>query len=187
MPHATSVTRSERDQRARQAVARRRPTLRADLVYDAFFGGGIAGSAIAVFFMIADFLEGRMLRTPALMGSALFDRVGQTATESAGLDMVAYFSILHFATFALLSVALSYLCRRSRLVEGHLLVMAALVFAVLTAVILAADWLVMPGVVSSLGYGRVLLANAITGFALAFFMKWSHVPGRYGGPGPTEA
>ena len=183
MPHATSVPRSER---ARQPVARRRPTLTADLVYDAFFGGGIAGSAIAVFFLVADFLEGRALHTPALMGTALFDRTAQTATDVAGLDMVAYFSVLHFATFALLAVALSYLCRRSRLVEGHVLVMAALVFAVLTGLILVADWLAMPGVVSSLGYGRVLLANAITGFALAVFMKWSHVPGRYGGPGPID-
>jgi len=155
-------------------------------VYDGFFGGGIAGSTIALFFLALDLLEGRPLYTPAMMGAALFDRVAATSVETIRLDMVAYFSILHFATFALLSVGLSYLCRISRLVEGHVLVMTALVFSVLTAVILAADWVAMPGVVAALGYGQVLLANALTGLALAAFMKWSHQPGRYGGPGPAE-
>jgi hypothetical protein len=61
--------------------------------------------------------------------------------------------------------------------------MAAMVFAVLSAAILIADWLFMPGVVGTLGYGQVILANALTGLALATFMKWSHRPGRYGGDG----
>jgi hypothetical protein len=159
----------------------------ADLVYDAFFGGGVAGSVIALFFLGIDLFEGRALYTPAVMGAALFSQVAASSVETARLDMVALFSVLHFATFALLAVALSYLCRRSRLVEGHVLVMTTLVFAVLTAVILVADRLVMPGVVETLGYGRVFLANALTGLALAAFMKWSHQPGRYGGPGLPQS
>jgi hypothetical protein len=190
MAHATSAPNRERRGEpaggSRQALARRRPSLTADLVYDAFFGGGISGSVIALFFLAIDIIEGRPLYTPSMMGAALFGGVAPASVETVRLDMVAYFSILHFATFALLSVALSYLCRVSRLVEGHVLVMTALVFAVLTVVILAADWLMMPGVVGTLGYGRVLIANALTGLALAAFMKWSHKPGRYGGPGPTE-
>jgi hypothetical protein len=156
------------------------------LVYDAFFGGGIGGSTIGLFFLLMDVLEGRPLYTPAMMGAVLFDRVAAASVETVRLDMVAYFSMLHFATFALLSLGLSYVCRVSRLVEGHVAVMTALVFSVLTAVILAADWLFMPGVVETLGYGQVLFANALTGLALAAFMKWSHRPGRYGGDGPVE-
>jgi hypothetical protein len=190
MAHATSAPHRERrgdsSSDSRQALARRRPSLTADLVYDAFFGGGIAGSVIALFFLALDIAGGSPLYTPAMMGSALFGGVTPASVETIRLDMVAYFSILHFATFALLSVALSYLCRVSRLVEGHVLVMTGLAFAVLTVVILAADWLLMPGVVGTLGYGRVLAANALTGLALAAFMKWSHKPGRYGGPGPEE-
>jgi len=184
MAHATSAPPGRR---ARQPLARRRPTLTADLVFDAFYGGGIGGSTTALFFLLIDVLDGRPLFTPSMIGAVLFDGAAAASVETIRLNMVAYFSIVHFATFALLSVALSYVCRRSRLVEGHTLVMAALVFSVLTAVILAADWLFMPGVVATLGYGQVLLANALTGFALAAFMKWSHRPGRYGGDGPTES
>ncbi len=189
MAHATSAPREQRDQRApgaRQGLARRRPSLTTDLIYDAFFGGGIAGSVIALFFLALDIVGGSPLITPAMMGAALFGGVTPSSVETIRLDMVAYFSVLHFVTFAILSVALSYLSRVSRLVEGHVLVMTGLAFAVLTVVILAADWLVMPGVVGTLGYGQVLAANALTGFALAVFMKWSHKPGRYGGPGPEE-
>ncbi|MGE0158387.1 MAG: hypothetical protein AB7T31_03180 [Gemmatimonadales bacterium] len=197
MAHATSAGRStgrharyraegEAGSETRQALARRRPSLTADLVYDAFFGGGIAGSAIALFMLVVDALEGQPLHTPAMMGAVLFDRVAASSVETVRLDMVSYFSIVHFATFAVLAVALSYVARRSRAIEGHLLVMAAIVFAVLTAVLLVADWVFMPGVVATIGYGQALAANALTGLALAAFMKWSHRPGRYGGDGPAE-
>jgi hypothetical protein len=196
MAHATSSGRRARYQaghgappndreraRARQPLARRRPTLTADLVYDAFFGGGIGGSAIALSFLLMDVLEGRPLYTPSMLGAVLFNGVAAASVETIRLDMVSFFSMLHFATFALLAGALSYVSRVSRAVEGHTLVMAAIIFSVLTAAILAADWLFMPGVVETLGYGQVILANAVTGFAMAAFMKWSHRPGRYGGDG----
>jgi hypothetical protein len=196
MAHATSSGRRDsyrpghgappqdsENERAQQPLARRRPTLTADLVYDAFFGGGIGGSTIALFFLIMDVLEGRPLHTPAMLGSVLFTGVSAASVETIRLDMVSYFSMLHFATFALLAGTLSYVSRVSRAVEGHTVVMAAMVFAVLSAAILIADWLFMPGVVGTLGYGQVILANALTGLALATFMKWSHRPGRYGGDG----
>jgi hypothetical protein len=188
MAHATSAGRREErhageDTRARQPLARRRPTLTADVVYDAFFGGGIGGSTIALFFLVVDVLEGHPLLTPTMMGAVLFNGVAASSVETVRLDMVSYFSIVHFATFFVLAGALSYLSRVSRAIEGHLLVMAALVFSVLTAFILAADWLFMPGVVATLGYGPVIVGNALTGLAMAAFMKWSHRPGRYGGDG----
>ena len=183
MPHATSASPS---QRAPQPLARRRPSLTADLLFDAFYGGGIGGSAIGLFFLVLDVLAGRPLYTPTMIGAVLFDRVAASSVETVRLDIVAFFSIVHFVTFFVLAGALSYVCRRSRLVEGHTLVITALVFSVLTAVILIADWMFMPGVVETLGYGPVLLANALTGLSMAAFMKWSHRPGRYGGEGPAE-
>jgi hypothetical protein len=130
-----------------------------------------------------DVLEGRPLYTPAMLGSVSFTGVAAASVETVRLDMVSYFSMLHFVTFALLAGALSYVSRVSRAVEGHTLVIAALVFSVLTAAVLIADWLFMPGVVRTLGYGQVLFANVLTGLAMAAFMKWSHRPGRYGGDG----
>lgn len=169
-----------------QPLARQRPSLTADLAYDAFFGGGIGGSTIALFFLVMDVLEGRALYTPTMMGAVLFERVAASSVETVRLDMVAFFSVFHFATFALLAAGLSYVSRASRAVEGHFLVMAAIVFSVLTAVILVADWLFMPGVVEALGYGQVMIANALTGLAMGAFMKWSHRPGRYGGDGGED-
>jgi hypothetical protein len=192
MAHATSAGRQaghrapaedRENARARQPLARRRPTLTADLVYDAFFGGGIGGSTIGLFFLALDILDGRALYTPAMLGSVLFEGVAAASVETARLDMVSYFSMVHFATFFVLAGVLSYVSRVSRAVEGHVLVMTAMVFCTLTAAILVADWLFMPGVVGTLGYGRVLIANALTGLAMAAFMKWSHRPGRYGGDG----
>jgi hypothetical protein len=193
MAHATSAGRRagqraavedlENENERAQPLARRRPTLTADIVYDAFFCGGIGGSTIGLFFLVMDVLDGRALYTPTLLGASLFEGVAPASVETVRLDMVSYFSMLHFVTFFVLAGALSYLSRVSRAVEGHVLVMTAMVFCVLTAAILLADWLFMPGVVGTLGYGRVLVANALTGLAMAAFMKWSHRPGRYGGDG----
>ncbi|MBM4184575.1 MAG: hypothetical protein FJ207_10145 [Gemmatimonadetes bacterium] len=99
--------------------------------------------------------------------------------------MTAYFTMVHMATFALLSLGISYLCRRSRLVEGHPVVISSVVFGILTAAIIAGDLTLMPGIVAALGVVNVLLANALTGVAMAAFFRWSHRPERYAGPTAT--
>ncbi|HET9948117.1 MAG TPA: hypothetical protein VFQ22_04225, partial [Longimicrobiales bacterium] len=97
------------------------------------------------------------------------------ATEIAPIryDMVAYFSIVHFAAFGVLGVIAS-LFYRHVVRDGHWVLAAAFLFVLLTVVILLADWLFMSGVVMTAGLGNTLAANALTAVAMAAFLHISH-------------
>ena len=56
----------------------------ADTLYDAFYSGGIAGSIVALFFLLLDAIEGQPFFTPSLMGTVLFSGVpAEAATGGA--------------------------------------------------------------------------------------------------------
>ena len=145
-----------------------------DVLFDAVYGGAIGGSAIALFFLVVDVLEGHPLFTPSLVGTVLFTPASPASVTEVRLDMVAYFSIVHFLAFGALGAGIAQLCRRFELVEGHPAIVAGVVFAVLTLAFLFADYTVMPGVATVIGLGLVLAANAVTGIAMAAFIKSSH-------------
>ena len=145
-----------------------------DILYDAFYGGALGGSAIALFFLVIDVLEGHPLFTPSLVGTVLFTSASPASVTDVRLDMVAYFSIVHFAAFAALGAGISQLCRRFELVDSHPAIVAGVVFSILTLAFLFADYTLMPGAASALGLARVLTANALTGVVMAAFIKRSH-------------
>lgn len=150
------------------------PSTTADLLFDAFFGGGAGGSAIALFLLGIDAIMGRVLFSPSVIGTALFTGEAVSATTPVRLDMVAYYSIVHFAVFGLLATIMSLLIRGMPKLDLHPLVIAVIVFGALTAGIFVADQFVLHGAVAAIGIGPVLGANAVTGLAMAGFFRWSH-------------
>ncbi len=147
---------------------------RADLLFDAFFSGALGGSAIALFFLVIDMVEGRPLFTPSLIGTTLFTGADPASMSAVRLDMVAYFSVVHFAAFFVLGLAISRLCAASIMVQQHPAIMAGTVFVILTATLFAGDVLLMRGVISAIGIGWVLAANLVTGGVMAWFVRRAH-------------
>lgn len=145
-----------------------------DLLYDAFYGGAFGASAIALFFLAIDVLQGHPLFTPSLIGTVLFTSASPLTVTETRLDMVAYFTLVHFAVFGALAAGISGMCRRWALAEGHPIVIVGVVFTVLTAVLILADFTLMRGVVTAMGLAPVLAGNAVTGFVMAAFFRWSH-------------
>lgn len=145
----------------------------ADLLFDIFFAGGVGGSATALFFLLVDGVLGRLLFTPSVMGTALFTGEAVSATTPVRLDMVVYYSIVHFAVFGVFAFATAELTRWRPDLERRPFMMAGVIFAALTAGVFLADALVLHGVVSAIGIVAVLAANAITGVAMAVFFRWS--------------
>ena len=147
---------------------------KADLLFDAFYAGVMGASAIMLFFLGADAIRGLPLFTPSLIGTVLFTSASAPAVTEVRLDMVAYFTLVHFAVFIALAACISAMCRRWALVEGHPIVIVGVVFTVLTVALLLADLTLMPGVVSALGLASVLAGNAVAGVVMAAFIRWSH-------------
>lgn len=145
-----------------------------DLLYDAFYGAAIGGVAIALFFLVVDIIQGRPLFTPSLMGEALFTRADPASVSEVSLDMVAYFTVVHLASFLVLGVVISYLCRATGVAKTNLPVVTGVVFVILTAAFLAGDFLLLGGVAAVIGVPYVLAANFLTALAMGIFLRRVH-------------
>lgn len=146
----------------------------AQFLYETFYGGAIGGSAIALLFLVLDSLAGRPLFTPSAIGTALFIGTAPDVTTEIRLDMVAYYSVVHFGAFLLLGGVVSKMCRWTGLSRSSPVSVTALVFVLLSAAFFGAAGLAMPGIGSTIGIVRVLIANAVTAVAMATFFYLEH-------------
>ena len=152
------------------------PTI-SDLIYDAFYSGAIAGSVVALFFLVVDILNGQPLFTPSLMGSVLFAGASAGAVTEVRLDMVAWYSVVHFGAFGVLGLGIAFLVREVELHSRHPALLFLLLFGLFEVGFLAAAWLLLPGVVARLGASVVGLANLLAAGSMALFLLASHRPG----------
>jgi len=145
-----------------------------DLAFDSFFSAAIGGSAIALYFLVVDAFSGTPLFTPSLIGTVLFTGAVAEAVTEVSVEMVAYFTIVHFVSFATLGVGLSVLCRSRYSIVRRRTAMTAALWAVLTGGCFLAAFTVMPGIVGVIGVLQVVLANLVTSVAMTQFLAWSH-------------
>jgi hypothetical protein len=146
------------------------------VAYDAFGAGAVGGSIVCLFFLGLDAIQGRMFFTPSLMGSVMF--LGESAQSVTGmrLDMVAYYTAVHFAVFGLLGAGIAVLLRQVELHSKHPLVMLVTIFLLVEVLFVAAAALMMPGVVSVVGAGRIAAANLLSAGGMALFLLAQHRP-----------
>ncbi|MEE9278703.1 MAG: hypothetical protein V3V67_00880, partial [Myxococcota bacterium] len=145
-----------------------------DFLFDSFYAGAIGGSAVALFFLAADILDGQSLFTPSLMGSVLFLGVAAEDVMKVHLGAVAYFSIVHFAACAVVGAWVTWLVHEVELHSRHPVVVLIVLFAILEVVFLLGASLAMPGVIARLGIVRVGIANLLAAGAMSFFFVLSH-------------
>lgn len=149
---------------------------RADLIYDSFYSGAIGGSIVALFFLLVDAAGGRPLYTPSLMGSVLFGGVDAAQVTGVRLDMVAYYTIVHFAVFGLVGTLIAVLVHEVEIHARHPAEVLVLLFLVLEGGFVAGTTLAMPGVMAQLGAFRVITANLLAAGGIAIFLIRSHRP-----------
>jgi hypothetical protein len=146
-----------------------------DFLFDSFYSGALGGSAVALFFLVTDTVDGYdQLFTPSLMGSVLFFNIAANEVVDVSLHAVAYFSALHFATYALLGVLVTWLVHEVELRSRHPVAVLLIFFAVIEVSFLFVASLAMPGVVAELGIVRVGIANLLAAGSMALFFVLSH-------------
>jgi hypothetical protein len=156
-----------------------RPLGKVDFVYDAFHTGAIAGSIVAVFFLAVDIGNGRPLHTPSLMGSVLFGGVAAASVAEVRLDMVAYYTIFHFASFGLLGAAISLAVRAAELHARHPLLLLIAIFVVFEVGFALLAGIFMTGVITELGVARVGAANLLAAIGVGAFLFAVHRPAEW--------
>lgn len=70
------------------------------VIREGIAAGLVGGAFVAIWFLIYDTLRGVPLRTPALLGSALFEGLRDPKLLEVHLDVVLGYTVLHFAAFA---------------------------------------------------------------------------------------
>ena len=145
----------------------------ADFAYDAFFSGAIGGSAVALFFLAADVVDGQVLFTPSLVGSVI---LGTPAEEVVTVEMgaVAYSSFLHMLAFLAIGASITWLVHEIELHSRHPIVVLLLLFSILEVSFFVLFPLLLPGVITKLGVGRVGAANLLAALTMAVFFMLSH-------------
>lgn len=148
----------------------------ADFIYDSFYAGAIGGSVVALFFLLVDSMMGQPLYTPSLMGSVLFAGAAADSVVGVRLDMVAYYTLVHFVLFGAAGTLVAFLVHQVELHARHPAEVLLLLFLILEGGFLVGSYLAMPGVVSQLGMARVFTANLLAAVGMGIFLIRAHRP-----------
>lgn len=145
-----------------------------DFLYDSFYSASIGASAVALFFLAIDSIQGQPFFTPSLLGAVMFQGAEAASVSDVRLDMVAYYSAIHMLAFGLLGGLLAFLVHEVELHAKHPVQIFLLFFLVFEGGFLVASHLFMPGVNEVLGYFRIFLANLFAAGVMAAFLYQSH-------------
>jgi hypothetical protein len=134
---------------------------------------GLIGAAIVMlWFSIVDLAAGAPLRTPALLGAALFDGVRDADAATPTVRLVAGYTALHLAGFVAVGLGVAGLFtlaeREKRVLALIFILGCCLAVVFLAMVYLLSQWLgqaITPAIFLA---GHVLGAGAMVG-ALAYF------------------
>jgi hypothetical protein len=143
-----------------------------EFVLEGMMAGVIGASAVALFFLLVDGLQGEALFTPSLIADRLFGRDFDAHALPIDLARIAGTIALHGALFVLFGMAASFLV--SRYVRRPVLpALFAAFFVALEAGFLFASAFVMPGAASEIGQLEILAANALAALAMALYLRRS--------------
>lgn len=145
-----------------------------DFFYDAFYGGAIGGSTVALASLVVDSIRFEPLFTPSLLGSVLFLGADPEVVTQVRLDVVALFTLVHFFVFGVLGLLISGLVLRLHELAFHPVVVSVIVFVVLHGGFVAADAVLMEGVMEVVGFWWTALINATAGIAMGLFLLNAH-------------
>ncbi|MEE8549789.1 MAG: hypothetical protein V3T08_00870 [Gemmatimonadota bacterium] len=151
-----------------------RPITKGQYLLEALYAGILGGSAVALFFLVADLMAGRPLFTPSLLGSVLVFGAEAKDVLSVRFDAVVYFSIVHIAAFTALGALLSFVVHEIELHSKHPAVVMLVLFGIIEAGFFVVAPLAFPGVVDVLGMPRIAAANLMAAVVLGLFFVLTH-------------
>ncbi len=135
--------------------------------------GVIGATAVAVWFLVLDAIRGRILFTPAALGSTVFHGATSPAQVSMGAGTIVGYTLLHYAAFILVGLVAAAIFRASEesppLVLGLVLLFVVSETLFVGLVALLASWLL-----GALVWWAVAIGNVIAAAAMAIYLWYSH-------------
>jgi hypothetical protein len=168
--------RAQSDPGGLTATATAQSTVSARVFQDGVVAGLLGAATIAVWFLILDFIEGRPLHTPSVLGTALFRRgqgLGDPASLPVSLDMVLMFTWVHGLVFIMIGGVASWLLsqveRHPSIGVGILILFIVCEFGFLVVAMLLAQPLL-----EALAWPAVAVANALAASVMGTYFWLRH-------------
>jgi hypothetical protein len=134
----------------------------------AVIAGAYGSATVALLFLLLDTLRGDPLATPSLMGSVFLLGQAPSADLPVRLDMLALYSLVHFAIFTGLALGGTWFsARASRPARAGL---AGVLMVTMSAGVIAVDALWAPGLLQLIGLVPLLVANVAASAVMAVFI-----------------
>lgn len=135
--------------------------------------GLIGATALALFFLVVDTVQRTPFYTPTFVASTLLDLDASQPT----LGLLALYTVLHFAAFVVVGIAVTWLLDKATIPP---LLLLGLVLGLLLFDLIFYAGVIMTGtnVVRELGWPAVLVGNVIAGLSLVGYLSLS-TPGEH--------
>jgi hypothetical protein len=151
-----------------------RDLLRRDrLLVEGAITGLIGAATVAIFFLLVDGLAGRVLFTPAALGSAFFLGAASAAEVRVSALTVGGFTLLHLAAFAAIGMVAATLVqgieRYPRAIVGAALLVVTFTVFSIGLLAIAAVW-----ILDTLGWWTVGLGNLLAAAAMGSYLWRVH-------------
>jgi hypothetical protein len=172
---------------------------------EGLLAGLIGAAVVALWFLVLDVVIGRLLFTPAALGSALFHGAEAAAAVRITPGTVLGYTVVHVAAFLLVGVVFTALVaqaeRQTSLLMGVVLLFVVTLTLVVGLMAILASWVLAALTWWAISIGNLLAAGAMVAFlwkrhpALARRLPEAEERGAaedgmagpgWGGPGPAD-
>lgn len=145
---------------------------------DVFREGVVAGLlgalTVALWFLVYDTMRGRPFWTPALLGAALFERLRQPVLlQTAPLDLVLGYTVIHFTAFALFGILVAALLMAAEW-EPRVLLGLFILFLCFELFFLGFVSALDEALVGALGWWNIAIANLCAAVAMLTYFFFGH-------------
>jgi hypothetical protein len=146
-------------------------TSKSRYIREGIIAGMIGAAIVAVWFLIYDAAQGRLFRTPALLGAATFEGVKDPSSVPVAAHLVLQYTVLHGVVFAMIGVLIAYLIVSAQREPSRLLMLFIALMCFEVFFLALVGWLAHP-VLGGVAWWAILVANvlAAAGMLTYFFV-----------------
>ena len=135
--------------------------------------GLLGGAVVAAWFLIYDMTTGRPLRTPALLGSALFEGLRDPSRLQIHLEVVLGYTVLHFVAFAAFGILAATLVSAAER-EPRILIGLFILFLSYELVFLGVVSALDEALVGALLWWNIAIANLLAAVSMILYFFLGH-------------
>ena len=136
--------------------------------------GLIGAAAVAGWYLVLDLFYGRLLFTPAALGSAFFLGADDPASVQVGVGTVLGYTVLHLALFAVAGIIFAALVRQADAHPGWIVGLVVL-FVTFETMAIGLIFLLAAWLVEVLQWWTITVANLIAAGAMGAYL-WKRHP-----------